>query len=80
MSGYKSPSSKFQRAVASDEVNGQVTPDGARAEQEDRHHPSKSTSNALVYHRDVLVSCVSQHGQFQSLDVAKWGQRAYVLS
>jgi hypothetical protein len=67
MSGYKSPSSKFQQAVSSDDVNGQVTPEGARAEQEGRHHPSKSTSKALVYHRDVPVSCVSQHGQSQTL-------------
>ena len=63
MSEYKSPSSKFQRAVD----YGLLELKDAHAKHEDRCHPSQSTSKTLVYHRDILVSCVSQHGQSQSL-------------
>lgn len=69
MSGYKSPSSKFQRAV--DDVNGLLNLEDARTEHKDCRNPSQSTSKALVYHRNILVSCVCQHGKSQALGCCK---------
>jgi hypothetical protein len=61
MSGYKSPSSKFQWAI--DGVNGLLRPGDARAEREDR----RNQLQRLWFIRDILVSCVSYHGQSQAL-------------